>query len=168
MESGMAKRSQSEQGIGLSRRKLLASAVVVTAARITPAPKSARPAPPLEATDVTEIPTADIPALNVCAGTARRISEIVARNRIRQEAQLPLLSIPQELRRMKALEDAAKFEEFSALNRQEVWDEVLASVREAKGNLHWRPTGWMEGMGYQAQVSRILRVCFEASASCRK
>src|SRR6516165_4551523 len=168
MESGMAKRSQSEQGIGLSRRKLLASAAVVTAARITPAPKSARPAPPLEATDVAEIPTADLPALNVCAGTARRISEIVARNRIRQEAQLPLLSIPRELRRMKAVEDAAKFEEFAALHRQEVWDEVLAPVREARGNLHWRPTSWMEGMGYQAQVSKILRVRFEERASYRK
>jgi hypothetical protein len=168
MESGMAERSQSEQGIGLSRRKLLASAAVVTAARITPAPTSARPAPPLEATDLAEIPTGDISALNVCAETARRISEIVARNRIRQEAQLPLLSIPQELRRMKALEDAAKFEEFAALHRQEVWDEVLAPVREAKGNSHWRPTGWMEGMGYQAQVSEILRVRFEERASCRK
>ena len=157
----MAKRSQSEQGIGLSRRKLLASAAVVTAARITPAPTSARPAPPLEATDVAQIPTADIPALNVCAGTARRISEIVARNRIRQEAQLPLLSIPQELRRMKAVEDAAEFEEFAALHRQEAWDEILAPVREARGNPHWRPTGWMEGMGYQAQVSKILRVRFE-------
>jgi hypothetical protein len=161
MESDMAKRSQSEQGIGLSRRELLASAAAVTAARIAPAPNSTRPAPPLEATDVAEIPTADIPALNVCAGTARRISKIVARNRIRQEAQLPLLSIPQELRRMKAVEDAAKFEEFAALHRQEVWDEVLPPMREARGNPHWRPTNWMEGMGYQAQVSKILRVRFE-------
>jgi hypothetical protein len=165
MESGMAKRSQSEQGIGLSRRKLLASAAVVTAARITPAPKSARPAPPLEATDVAEIPTADIPTLNVCAGTARRISEIVARNRIRREAQLPLLSIPQELRRMKVVEDAAKFEKFAALHR----DEILAPVREVRGNPHWRPTGWMEGIGYQAQVSKILRIRFEErAASSRK
>src|ERR1700730_17253882 len=39
-------------------------------------------------------------ALNVCASTARKIEEVAERNRIREEAGLPVLSIPRELRRM--------------------------------------------------------------------
>ena len=165
----MAKQTPPEPKIAVDRRQILATAAAITVAGVlstdpteaaTPADVSITPAP---------IPGAHRSALNLCAATARRIEEIVARNRIRQEAQLPLLSIPQELRRMKAVEDAAEFEEVAALHRQEAWDEVLASVREAKRNPHWRPTSWMEGMGYQAQVSKILRIRFEErAASSRK
>jgi hypothetical protein len=31
-----------------------------------------------------------------------------------------------------------------------------------KGNPHWRPAGWMEGMAYEARVSKILRERFAA------
>ena len=82
------------------------------------------------------------------------------RNRIRQEAQLPLLCIPRELRRMKTASDLAEFVRFAAVHRQAVWDEILAPVREAKGDPYWRPTGMMEGLGYQAQVSKVLRERF--------
>ena len=100
--------------------------------------------------------------LNVCAATARRIEEIVARNRIRAEACLPLLSIPKELRRMKEADDATEFERFAAHHRQAVWDEVLRPVREAKDEPTWRPTRFMEGLAYQARVSKILHERFAA------
>jgi hypothetical protein len=102
--------------------------------------------------------------LTVCAATARRIEEIAARNRIRQEARLPLLSIPKELRRMKEATVAAKFEVFADAHRATVWDEVLAAKRQASGEPTWHPKGWMEGLAMQAQVSRILRQRFEKSA----
>jgi hypothetical protein len=81
------------------------------------------------------VQVSDAPALNVCASTARRIEEIVARNRIRHEARLPLLSIPKELRRMKTVDDAAEFERFAAHHRQSAWEEVLEPVR--KGWKDW-------------------------------
>ena len=55
------------------------------------------------------------------------------------------------------------FEQYADEHRQPVWDEVLAPVREARGEPTWRPTGFMEGMGFQAQVRTILRERFELS-----
>ena len=115
-----------------------------------------------DAVPVPSIPTSEPSPLNVCPATARRIEEIIARNRIREEACLPLLSIPKELRRMKEAAVAAKFEAFAAINRQSVLEEVLESVREAKHDPSWRPTGWMEGLAYQARVSKMLRERFIA------
>ena len=43
------------------------------------------------------------------------------------------------------LEDAAAFEEFADQHRESVWEEVLAPVREARGEPNWCPTGFMEG-----------------------
>ena len=53
--------------------------------------------------DTVQIPalTPEVPPLNVCAATARRLLEIARRNEIRREAKLPLLPIAKELRRMK-------------------------------------------------------------------
>jgi predicted Fe-S protein YdhL (DUF1289 family) len=106
-------------------------------------------------------PVSETPAHNVCAGTARKIEEVAERNRIREEAGLPLLSISKELRKIKNAEIAAEFEDFADQHRQAVWDEVLAPVREARGEPNWRPTRLMEGLAYQAQVNRILRKRFE-------
>jgi hypothetical protein len=111
---------------------------------------------------VPSILTSEPSPLNVCAATARRIEEIVARNRIREEACLPLLSIPKELRRMKEAADAAAFEAFANVHRAAVWDEVLMTKREARCGPNWHPSGWMEGMGYDARVNKILRERFIA------
>jgi hypothetical protein len=89
--------------------------------------------------------------LNLCAATARRIEEITARNRIRKEACLPLLSIPKELRRMKEAADTAEFEAFADANRGAVWDEVLATKRKARGEPNWHPSGWMEGTAFSVR-----------------
>ena len=61
-----------------------------------------------------------------------------------------------------AAELAAEFEEFADRHRQAVWDEVLTPIREAKGDPNWRPKGMMEGLGYQARVSKVLRQRFVA------
>jgi len=89
----MGGQTQSKSSPSLDRRQLLTSSAAVTVAGIVP------------------METTDPPVLNVCAATARRIEEIVARDQIRHEARLPLLSIPKELRRMKTVDDAAEFEE---------------------------------------------------------
>ena len=65
--------------------------------------------------------------------------------------------------RMKMVEDAAAFEEFADRHRQAVWNEVLGPVREGRWEPTWRPTGFMEGLGFQAQVSKILRERFDLS-----
>ena len=58
------------------------------------------------------------------------------------------------------VEDAMAFEAFADRHGESVWEEVLAPVREAKGDPNWRPTGFMEGLAFQAQVSKILRERF--------
>jgi hypothetical protein len=140
----------------MNRRHLLATAAAIPISGILPPQVSA------DAVPIPSIPTSEPSPLNVCAATARRIEEINARNRIRAEACLPLLSIPKELRRMKETDDAAAFETFAAVHRGAVWDEVLAVKREASGEPTWQPSGWMEGMGFQSEVSRILRQRFNA------
>ena len=147
--------TQIPRPLAMNRRQLLTTVAVIQMSGILPAQISA------DAVPVPSIPTSE-PSPFICAATARRIEEITARNRIREEACLPLLSIPKELRRMKEAADAAAFEAFADANRGAVWDEVLATKR-ARGEPNWHPSGWMEGMAVQAQVSRILRQRFERS-----
>ena len=148
--------TQIPRRLTMNRRQLLANAAIIPMSGIVPPQVSA------DAVPVPSIPTSEPPPLNVCPATARRIEEIIARNRIREEAKLRLLSIPKELRRMKEAADATEFEAFAATNRQSVLEEVLESVREAKHDPSWRPTGWMEGLAYQARVSKMLRERFIA------
>ena len=117
------------------------------------------PVPPKQPPRAT-IPAAGVIALNVCAETAQKIEEIVARNIIRGEAGLPRLSVLQELRRMKEVADEAEFEQFAARHPQAVWDEMLAPVREARGEPNWHPSTFMEELVFQAQVSKITHERF--------
>ena len=117
---------------------------------------------PVGAATGSSLPTTEAPEWNVCAVTARRLEEIATRNRSRQEAGLPLLSITKELRRMKEAADTAEFEAFAETHGSAVWEEALAPMREAIGDPTWRPRSWMEGMGLQAEVSRTLRERFDA------
>ena len=158
----MAKQNPPEPKPAVDRRQLLTTTAAITVAAVLPTEPTETAIPAEAAITPAPIPVAHPPTLNLCATTARRIEEIVARNRIRQEARLPLLSIPKELRRMKTVDDVAEFEEFAARHRQAVWDEVLRPVREAKDDPTWRPTGFMEGLGYQARVSNILHERFIA------
>jgi hypothetical protein len=142
--------TQIPRPLAMNRRQLLATVAAIPMSGILPPQLTA------DAVPVPSIPTPEPSPLKLCAATARRIEEITARNRIRAEACLPLLSIPKELRRMKMVDDAAEFERFAARHMQAVWDEVLRPVREAKDDFTWRPTGFMEGLAHQARVSKIL------------
>ena len=84
----MARPKQSESGLGLDRRQLLASVAVATTAGLAPIAEYAGPAYPAETASEATIPASDVPARNVCAGTARKIEEIAARNIIRAEAAI--------------------------------------------------------------------------------
>src|SRR6516225_3735607 len=148
--------TQIPRPLTMNRRQLLTTVAAIPTSGILPPQLTA------DAVPVPSVPTSEPSPLNVCPATARRIEEIIARNRIRAEACLPLLSIPKELRRMKEAADAAAFEAFADANRGMVWDEVLRPVREAKDDPTWRPTGFMEGLAYQARVSKILRERFIA------
>jgi hypothetical protein len=159
----MATPKQSEPSLGLDRRQLLAATAVVTAAGIVPNANTAEVANPTQAVNAAKISLSGKEALNVCAGTARKIEKITERNRVRHEAGLPLLSLPKELRRMKQATDAMAFEEFAERHRQAVWNEVLGPVRETRGEPNWRPTRLMEGLAFQAQVSKILRERFKVA-----
>jgi hypothetical protein len=148
--------TQIPRPLTMNRRQLLATVTAIPISGILP---------PQVAADalVPSIPTSEPSPLNVCAATARRIEEIIVRNRIRAEACLPLLSIPKELRRMKMVADVEAFEAFADNHRTAVWDEVLAVKREARGEPNWHPSGWMQGLAFQSEVSRILRQRFEVS-----
>ena len=159
----MAKAIQSESALSLDRRQLLTSAAAIAAIGIVPRYEQA------EAANSAELASAaEIPAWNVCAGTARRIAEIAKRNCIRQEAKLPLLSIAKELRRMKTAEDQVKFEAFAAVHRRAVWDEVLAPERKSRGQPDWKPSSFVEGLAFQSQVSKILHEQLKARATKAK
>jgi hypothetical protein len=149
--------------LNIDRRRLLATgaavAVTVTGS-ILPSVKLADAA----AADVLQSSplTPKTEPANFCAATARRLLEIARRNEIRREANLPLLSIAKELRRMKKQEELEEFSRFEAVHGKAVWEGVLKTRREAEGNPNWRPT-WMEGLCIQNQVRKILWEQFYAA-----
>jgi hypothetical protein len=158
----LAKPTQSEPALSLNRRQLLTSAAVIAVAGIAPSYAQVEAATPSEVVSAAEIQPWD-----VCAATARRIAEIAKRNRIREEAGLPLLSIPKELPRMKTAEQQANFEAFAAVHGRAAWDEVLSPERKKRGEPDWRPTSFMEGLAFQSQVRKILRERFKARATSK-
>jgi hypothetical protein len=155
-EGYMAKPIQPEPALSLDRRQLLTSAAVVAATGVVPSYEPAYAATPSEV-----VGSAAIPTWNVCAVTASRIAEIAKRNRVREEAGLPLLSIAKELRRMKTAEEEAKFEMFAAIHRKAVWGKVLVSERKRRRQPNWKPSSFMEGLAFQSRVSKILRGQFK-------
>jgi hypothetical protein len=95
----MARPKQSEPSLSFDRRQLLAATAAVTAAAIVPNAQTVEnSAQPVNA---AKIPVSETSALNVCAGTARKIEKIAQRNAVREEAGLPLLSVPRELRKIR-------------------------------------------------------------------
>jgi hypothetical protein len=124
--------------LSINRRRLLATGAAVATAAI--ALRADRVDAALA--DTVQLPalTPEVPPLNVCAATARRLLEIARRNELRREAKLPLLPIAKELRRMKRQEDLEEFERFEVACGEAVWEEVLKARREAEGNPNWRPS----------------------------
>jgi hypothetical protein len=95
--------ARQEFPLSMDRRRMLISAAAVTATGTVPGVKPADAA----AADVLQSPplTHRAEPTNLSAATARRLLEIARRNKIRREANLPLLSIAKELRRMKTQEE---------------------------------------------------------------
>src|SRR6516225_10772508 len=129
--------TQIPRPLTMNRRQLLTTVAAIPMSGILPPQVTA------DAVPVPRIPTSEPFPLNLCAATARHIEEIIVRNRIREEACLPLLSIPKELRRMKTEAETVAFEAFANAHRGAVWDEVLTIKREARGEPNWHPSGWM-------------------------
>ena len=146
----MDKRISPQDLAVLDRRQLLRNAAVATAIRALPARERAVAAP-------QEIEAANLADWShFSADTLRRLEEIALRNRLRKEAGLPLLSVVKELRRMKTVEDGERFNQFVALHKKAVWNQVLKSVRDGMGDPNWSPNS-ITGMGIQANVLAILR-----------
>ena len=164
-ESDMARPTQSEPSLGLDRRQLLASAAALSVGTVPGIEAAAEVTNSGQAVPVAQIARSETAGWNVCAGTAQKIKEIAARNIIRAEAGLPLLSVPQELRRMKQITDAMVFEEFAERHRQAVWDEVLGPMREAKGGAELAFKHLHGGIGFPSPGQQILHERFAPATS---
>ena len=152
----------------IDRRRLLVSAVALAGSSISSIEAGVEYAKAASVTASAQ-PIASAPGvqgLNVCPATARRLLEIERRNLLRAEANLPLLSITKELRRMKQREVSGEFERFAAAHDRAVWEEVLKRRRDAEGNPNWRPNG-LEGMCYHSKVRTILWEKFYPSQRAR-
>jgi hypothetical protein len=131
--------TQIPRPLTMNRRQLLTTVAAIPTSGILPPQLTA------DAVPVPSVPTSEPSPLNVCPATARRIEEIIARNRIRAEACLPLLSISKELRRMKEADDAAAFEAFANSHRGAVWAELLAKCgKQEASRIGTRRVGWKE------------------------
>jgi hypothetical protein len=128
----MDKRISPQDLAVLDRRQLLHGITAATAIRALPASEPAVATP-------QEIEAANLAGSHFSAAILCRLEEIALRNRLRKEAGLPLLSVVKELRRMKTVEDGERFNHFVALHEKAVWDEVLKSVRDGRGDPNWRP-----------------------------
>ena len=148
--------ARQEFPLSINRRRLLVSAAAaVTSARIVPGLESANAAASPEFFQSSQLMPKAEPR-NFCAATARRLVEIARRNEIRREANLPLLPIAKELRRMKKQEELEEFSRFEEAHGKAVWDQVLKPRREAEANPNWRPN-WTDCVRYQNEVRKIFR-----------
>jgi hypothetical protein len=144
----------------LSRRQLLSSAATITVAGIAPNVGFEAHARSEIAQQAQALgpPSKEAQAQNLSAVTLLRLREIAERNCVRQEAGLPLLSVPKELRRMKEVADAEKFRNFAEAHRSRIYQKMLARVRRQCGDPHWAPTGMLSdgGLWFGARVDEQL------------
>jgi hypothetical protein len=144
----------------LSRRQLLSTATTITVAEIAPNMEHEAHARPEIAQQAQALapPSKEAQVQEFKGITLLRLREIVERNRVRQEAGLPLLSVPKELRRMKEVADTEKFRNFAEAHRRRIYQKMLARVRRQCGDPQWAPTGVLSGGGlwFGAQVDEQL------------
>jgi hypothetical protein len=151
----------------INRRGLLTSAATITVTGILPNithtealadVQIVHPKKPLA-------PCADVQTRNFDSVTVLRLRNILERNAIRQEAALPLLSVPKELRRMKKAADAEKFRKFADAHQEGVYDKMLAKVQRQCGDPNWAPTSMLSAMCFGAQVNRELSILYRRICS---
>jgi hypothetical protein len=133
----------------LSRRQLLNSAATIAAAGIGPdvAFDARAGSETAQQAQALVYPPEENQVKKFSAVTLLRLREIVEWNRVRQEAGLPLLSVPKELRRMKEVADTEKFRNFAEAHRRRIHQKMLARVRRQYGDPQWAPTGVLSGGG---------------------
>lgn len=95
----------------LNRRRLLSTAMAMTGAGLVP---SAKAAGSVRVIGQDSTPIAWEAPPNVSSAMSQRLAEIGCRNKLRREADLPLLPVTSELKRMKRVEDQEKFSRFAA------------------------------------------------------
>jgi hypothetical protein len=91
---------------------------------------------------------------------ARARAEVLDRNRIREAAKLPALSVEEQLQRMKAAYDQSRFEEFMRSPLREIVERrLLDRMRRQEGDPEWLPTGLLSGGGYlfHVRVRKIMK-----------
>jgi hypothetical protein len=145
----------------LSRRQLLSTAATITVAGIAPnvAFDAHARSEIAQHAQALAPPCKEAQAQKFSAVTLVRLRDIAERNGVRQEAGLPLLSVPRELRRMKEATDAEKFRNFAEAHRKSIYQKMLGRVRRRSGDPHWAPTALLSGGGlwFGARVDEQLR-----------
>ena len=121
--------------LNINRRRLLVSAAALPAASIVPIGKPADTAAAGGIRSFAIAPEAE--AANVCSVTATRLAEIARRNRLRYEFDLPLLSVPAELRRMKTAADTEKVKRFRNALREPIFQKMLTRARRQRRDMAW-------------------------------
>jgi hypothetical protein len=95
-------------------------------------------------------------------------AEVLDRNRIREAAKLPALCVEEQLRRMRAVYDQNRFEEFMRSPLKEIVEErLLASMRRRGGDPDWIPTGFLSGGGYLFHV-RVRKIMIRVYRMARR
>ena len=89
---------------------------------------------------------------------ANALQQIAARQALRLEAKLPLLSsVAAEIRKLKLAKDERALDALqSSPHGAEVKAQVLKEWQDAVGDPNWRPS-WMIGMSISNEVRRRLR-----------
>jgi hypothetical protein len=149
---------------GINRRRLLTTAAATAVVGIGPSIPRAETAAKSQVGSANALapPCLESPTRNLTSITVLRLREIAERNSIRQEAGLPLLSVPKELRRMKEAANLDKFRAFAEANRTRVFAKMLGRVRRRCGDPNWTPTGVLSGGGlcFAGHVDRQLRTLY--------
>jgi hypothetical protein len=152
----------------IDRRQLLTSAATITVAGIAPniPPTEALTKTGISPTKALASPRTEASGSEFDAVTVLRLREIAERNRIREEAGLPTLSVPKELRRMKEAADTEKFRKFADAHRKRVYNNMLARTRRRGGDPNWAPTGMLSGGGmlFNIQIERQARKLYRRIA----
>ena len=146
----------------INRRRLWTSAATITVTGILPNIAHTEALADVQIVHQKKplAPSADVQARNFGSVTVLRLRNILERNAIRQEAGLPLLSVPKELRRMKKAADAEKFRKFADAHQEGVYHKMLAKVQRQCGDPNWAPTSMLSAMWFGAQVNRELSTLF--------
>ena len=143
----------------IDRRRLLASAMALPAESIVPGVTPAEATAAAHTRSFAMVLEAE--AANICAVTATRIAEIGRRNDLRNEHDLPLLSVAAELRRMKTAADTEKVERFRNALREAVFQKMLARARRQRGDIAWIPNGFCERWQFGREVEMRLKRLYE-------